>query len=81
MKKASSVAHTKEEIERRIDEIERSVRRREERDWQPAQLLLTRCGIRDPHKDKKVKPPMYFRNHNADKQKGYTEFEKKDTLN
>ncbi len=67
MKKASSVAHSKEEIERRIDEIERSVRRREERDWQPAQLLLTRCGIRDPHKDKKVNPPMYFRNHNADK--------------
>jgi hypothetical protein len=43
-------------------------------------LLLTRCAIRDPHKDKKVKPPMFFRNH-VEVGKGYTEFEKKDTLN
>ena len=35
MKKAAAVSQTKEEIERRIVEIERSVRRREERDWQP----------------------------------------------
>jgi hypothetical protein len=33
MKKAAAVSQTKEEIERRIVEIERSVRRREERDW------------------------------------------------
>ncbi len=44
-------------------------------------MLLARCGIKDPHKDKKVKPPMYFRGQGSDKQKGYTEFEKKDTLN
>ena len=81
MKKAAAVTQSKEEIERRIIEIERSIRRREERDWQPAELLLTRCGIRDPHQDKKVKPPMYFRNHAENMQKGYTEFEKKDTLN
>jgi hypothetical protein len=33
MKKAASSSQTKEEIERRIVEIERSICRREERDW------------------------------------------------
>ncbi len=68
-----------EEIQKRIDELQKSLNRREERDWQPAHLLLTRCGLKDPHADKQVKPPMYFKGHEM--RKGYTEFEKKETLN
>jgi hypothetical protein len=71
---------TQEEVQKKIEEIERQVIRREEKEWQPAQMLLARCGVRDPHKDKKVKPPMFFRNH-VEVAKGYTEFERKDTLN
>lgn len=67
------------ELERRIEELQRSLNRREEREWQPAHLLLTRCGLQDPHADKKVKPPMYFKGHEV--RKGYTEFEKRETLN
>jgi hypothetical protein len=67
------------EIEKKIAALEKSINRREERDWQPAHLLLLRCGIRDPHEKRKVKPPMYFKNMNEGG-KGYTEFEKKDVL-
>jgi len=35
--------------------------------------------LKDPHADKKVKPPMYFKGHEI--RKGYTEFDKRDTLN
>ena len=50
------------DIQKKIETLERSINRREERDWQPAHLLLTRCGIMDPHESKKIKPPMYFKN-------------------
>jgi len=68
-----------QDIQKKIDALQRSLNRREERDWQPAHLLLSRCGIKDPHEAKKIKPPMYFRE--SDHQRGYTAFEKKDVLN
>ena len=66
-----------DDVQRKIDLLQKG--RREERDWQPAQLLLARCGLRDPHENKKVKPPMYFKG--SESKKGYTEFEKRETLN
>lgn len=69
-----------ESLQKKIDELQKKlVNRREERDWQPAHLLLARCGIKDPHEQKKVKPPMYFKG--MESKKGYTEFEKRETLN
>jgi hypothetical protein len=68
-----------QDLTQKIQDLEKSLNRRETRDWQPAHLLLLRCGIRDPHEKKKIKPPMYFKNMEV--KKGYTEFEKKDTLN
>ena len=47
-------------------------------DWQPAHLLLTRFGLSDPHENRKVKPPMYFKN--MESKKSHTDFEKKETL-
>jgi hypothetical protein len=59
----TSEMKNQKEREKKIEELEKSIKnRREERDWQPAHLLLTRCGIPDPHEKKKIKPPMYFKN-------------------
>lgn len=79
MKQKAGVAGDAAELEKRIEELQKSLNRREEREWQPAHLLLTRCGLQDPHADKKVKPPMYFKGNEV--RKGYTEFEKRETLN
>lgn len=68
-----------EDLQKKIEALQKSLNQREERDWQPAHLLLSRCGIKDPHESKKVKPPMYFRE--SDQQRGYTSFEKRDVLN
>lgn len=67
------------DIQKKIDALEKSLNRREERDWQPAHLLLLRCGLRDPHEQRKVKPPMYFKN--MEQKKGYTEFDSREILN
>ena len=79
MKQKAGVAGDAAELEKRIEELQKSLNRREEREWQPAHLLLTRCGLQDPHAYKKVKPPMYFKGNEV--RKGYTEFEKRETLN
>ncbi|TNV81789.1 hypothetical protein FGO68_gene12465 [Halteria grandinella] len=67
------------DIQKKIDALEKSLNRREERDWQPAHLLLLRCALRDPHEQRKVKPPMYFKS--KEQKKGYTEFDSRETLN
>lgn len=68
----------KDSIKQRIEELEKSMKRREEVDWQPAHLLLNRFGLRDPHENRKVKPPMYFK-PSASKKEG-VEFETKETM-
>eukprot|EP00347_Sterkiella_histriomuscorum_P003294 403364837 len=71
---------SQQDITKRIEQLEKEINKREEQNWQPAPLLLTRFGLLDPHESKKIKPPMFFKNLRQEQKQQVTFDSKGETL-